>query len=300
MKSTIKVALLIKGCQEYAKNKNGKIISTEYVNSHTKMLWECEKGHQWEAPWNRIKNMVSWCPKCANKLPDIKILQKFAESKNGKLISIEYKNNHTKMLWECNKKHQFLAKWNHIKDNNRWCPYCTGHMRIDIEEVKKYAIDKHGKLISMEYKNRHTKMLWECEKGHQWKANWHNIKTGKWCPECASFKTEHKCKELLEQKLGIKLNKTRFFIEDKRYKLDGYNEEHKIAFEYHGYQHYIYPNHFHKTKEQFKKAQQRDLDKIQYAKDKGIRLIIIPCSENANLETCINSQLELLRINRII
>ena len=125
--------------------------------------------------------------------------------------------------------------------------------------------------------------------GHQWKARWSNIKhQNQWCPYCSSFKTEKQCRTLLKQKLGFELAKTRFYYQNNRYEWDGYNEEHKIAFEYHGYQHYEYPNHFYKTEDDFLLQQVRDHYKEQYAKEHCITLLIIPYTENENLEEYIN------------
>ena len=65
------------------------------------------------------------------------------------------------------------------------------------------------------------------------------------------------------------------------YEFDGYNEEHKIAFEYHGYQHYVYPNFFHKTEKDFLSNQERDKAKEEYCKENNIKLIIIPYTDTA-------------------
>jgi hypothetical protein len=109
----------IKVCQEHATIKGGKLISTEYINSYTKMSWECEKGHQWSACWNSIKSQDNWCLLCSGKAkPDIIELQEYAKNKEGKLISTEYINCFTKMLWECKEGHQWKAHWHSIKNSN--------------------------------------------------------------------------------------------------------------------------------------------------------------------------------------
>jgi hypothetical protein len=283
--------------QEFAKNKNGALLSTEYINSDTKMLWKCKEGHQWEARWDNIKNAGQWCPICSGKIKaEIKELQLFAKNKNGRLISTEYINNNTKLLWECSEGHQWKARWNNIKNLNQWCPTCSGCSKPDITELQDYALSKNGSLLSNTYINDNTKMVWGCEKGHQWEAIWDNIKNNHWCPECSSFKTEHRCKKLLEQKLGYKFKKTRFIYKGNRYEFDGYSAENKVAFEYQGIQHYIYPNHWHRTLEIHEKAVQRDLDKINYVKENNIKLIIIPYTEEKNLEDYITKQIDILDI----
>jgi thiol-disulfide isomerase/thioredoxin len=284
--------------QQFASSKQGKLISTKYINSTAKMLWECEKGHQWRTKWNSIKNSKSWCPACSSALCDIKELQKHAENKNGKLLSTDYINSRQKLLWECSEGHKWKASWDNIKNKASWCPECARCSKLDISKLQQFANNKNGTLLSTNYVNNNTKLLWECSEGHKWKASWDNIKNkASWCPECSSFKTEYKCKELLEQRLNIKFNKTRFYYnKPKFFEFDGYNEEYKIAFEYHGYQHYIFPNFFHKTLEIHEKAVQRDMDKVIYANENNIKLIIIPYTENNNLEEYINKQIENITI----
>jgi|SRR5579875_517213 len=62
----------------------------------------------------------------------------------------------------------------------------------------------------------------------------------------------------------------------KNLELDGYNEELKLAIEYNGMQHYIWPNNFHKTYEQFLEQQERDKIKEKLCKLNNVHLIIIP------------------------
>lgn len=58
--------------------------------------------------------------------------------------------------------------------------------------------------------------------------------------------------------------------------LDGYNEKLKLAFEYNGYQHYIYPNKYHKTRDEFIAQKQRDIIKIELCDKQGVFLMTIP------------------------
>ena len=154
--------------------------------------------------------------------------------------------------------------------------------------LQEYAKNKNGKLLSLEYKTNNIKLIWECEKGHQWKARWYDVNyKNTWCSECSHFKTEISCRKLLEQKLNIILNKTKIKINHKWYEFDGYNKECKIAFEYHGIQHYKYPNYWYKTREEFEAALQRDKEKENYCKKNNIQLIIIPYYERKNIETFI-------------
>jgi hypothetical protein len=57
--------------------------------------------------------------------------------------------------------------------------------------------------------------------------------------------------------------------------LDGYNAAKSLAFEGQGYQHSVYPNRFHKTREEFDKQQARDKFKRQRCAELRIDLIEI-------------------------
>jgi hypothetical protein len=47
-----------------AESIGGKCLSTEYINAHHKLEWQCAIGHLWEAPNNKAKDR--WYPECAH------------------------------------------------------------------------------------------------------------------------------------------------------------------------------------------------------------------------------------------
>ena len=289
-KSTKKPDILI--LQTHALNKGGKLLTVAYINCATKMLWECSKKHTWAATWNGIYCKNYWCPVCAGHAKSsIDSCIELANLHNGTCISKVYVNNSLPLEWKCSQGHIWFSSRAHIKHGS-WCPTCAQKAKPTLEFLHTFARTKNGKLLSTEYKNNKVKLLWECNKKHSWLAPWKDIgSNNSWCPECSSFKTERECKQYLESSLGVQLNKTAIKYEGKKYEFDGYNEEHKIAFEYHGYQHYIFPNYFHKTEEIFKAAQERDRIKEQYCIDNNIKLIVIPYTENKNLYKYIDTQI---------
>jgi tRNA(Arg) A34 adenosine deaminase TadA len=60
------IAPLLK-LQSLAEQQGGKCLSKEYINSKTKLLWKCAKGHEWQAAPSSIKS-GQWCPICAVKI----------------------------------------------------------------------------------------------------------------------------------------------------------------------------------------------------------------------------------------
>ena len=123
---------------ELATKRGGRLLSQEYINNHTKMLWECELKHQWQASYNQLQR-GDWCPICAdmrrgeNKKIGIAPFQEVARLKGGECLTSSYKNSHEKFEWKCAVGHIFLAKGYVIKNSKRWCPFCY-----------KERIRKHG------------------------------------------------------------------------------------------------------------------------------------------------------------
>ena len=265
----------IEECQEFAKSKGGKCLSTEYKNNQTTMLWRCEKKHEWNAMFQHIKRGV-WCPHCSGKAKHtIQDCQLFAESKGGSCLSTEYSSNKKKMRWKCEKKHEWSAIFKDIK-HGYWCPSCAGVARLTIEECQSFAESKGGKCLSTEYKNCSTKMLWQCEKKHEWSTIYSRIKHSSWCPRCSGNRSEELCRTIIENYLCEPFPNVRpKFLEG--LELDGYNKDLNIAFEYNGIQHYEYNEHFHRgDPELFEKQKERDLKKYAICAERGIDLIIIP------------------------
>lgn len=68
---------------------------------------------------------------------------------------------------------------------------------------------------------------------------------------------EHFTRDLLDEITTVRFTKARpLFLQG--LELDGYNEEHKIAFEYNGKQHYEHVPFLHKTVKDFEAQRQRD------------------------------------------
>jgi hypothetical protein len=56
----------IEEMQRIATSREGKCISSEYINNQTHLMWECNEGHRWKATPSNIKR-GKWCPKCSAK-----------------------------------------------------------------------------------------------------------------------------------------------------------------------------------------------------------------------------------------
>lgn len=77
-----------------------------------------------------------------------------------------------------------------------------------------------------------------------------------------------------------------------RLKLDIYCPTYNLAIEYHGRQHFEFIPHFHATREDFIRAQERDDRKIELCKEKNISLIAFRYCDNLSEEVVYNRLLE--------
>lgn len=94
-------------------------------------------------------------------------------------------------------------------------------------------------------------------------------------------KPERICRETLEKIYKKKFSRSypewlRNPVSNRRLELDCYNDELKIACEYNGYQHYVWPNHYKMTKEQFMAQNERDNFKLDACDENGVYLITVP------------------------
>lgn len=56
--------LTIDEMYKIAQSRGGQCLSKTYINSKTKLRWQCTEGHRWNATPFSIKIRHSWCPVC--------------------------------------------------------------------------------------------------------------------------------------------------------------------------------------------------------------------------------------------
>ena len=269
--------LTIKEMQLIAQKRNGKCLSKKYIDSKSKLKWQCEKGHVWEATPSHVKN-GTWCPVCVGRHQDIRDMHKLAETRGGKCLSSKYINNRTKLKWQCEKGHTWEATPHNIRNDN-WCPECGGSTKLTLKDMKKLAETRGGKCLSLVYENARRKLKWECSEGHLWESVPYTIKKGGWCPECSIGLGERICRVFFQQLFNHPFPKSRpkwLINEDgNQMELDGFCKSLKIAFEFQGVQHYEHVEYF-QTKTQFKKRREDDKRKRDLCNKHGIALILVP------------------------
>ncbi len=286
--------------QEYAKSKGGECLSVEYISGRDKLVWKCEKNHEWLANSEQVVRLKTWCPKCgyeknANAKRNkngLNLAKEYAKAKGGECLSNEYKNSSNKMIWKCsNKKHNtWDASYAEVVNNNTWCPQCKGKRiseallnKDGLKIAQEYAESKGGKCVSNEYLGANSKLEWKCANNYHksWFANYDSVVRAKsWCPECSLYYyKEHKIRGLLEYLLDTKFKKVRPKwninpVTKRTLELDGYCEKLKIAFEFQGEHHYK-ENVFGNTEEDLKYIKIKDEAKKQNCINNNVKLVVI-------------------------
>jgi hypothetical protein len=186
--------LSLKAMVTVATSRRGRCLSAEYTNVETPLLWKCEAGHHWTATPASIRS-GRWCPSCAhNRRLELKAIQRLAGKRGGKCLSPSYTNNRHPLLWECKLGHRWKAIPANVKGGKSkrgtWCLECYNlrrrfRTRDSIEKMEKLARRRGGHCLSGEYINSKSKLLWQCEEGHRWRAVPVSVRRGSWCPACA-------------------------------------------------------------------------------------------------------------------
>jgi len=198
----------IKDMQEFAEVKGGKCLSDVYVNCMTKLQWRCNEGHTFLMSPNSVQH-GQWCPYCAGVARlTIEEMQEIARDRGGKCLSTAYKNNSTKLKWQCREGHVWTASPGNVKYGN-WCPSCSGNITLTMQDMQELAQQKGGKCLSTDYVNSHTKLQWQCKEGHIFLMSPGHVIQEHWCPKCAIIRranarrgTIEEIHELAQQKGG--------------------------------------------------------------------------------------------------
>ena len=179
--------------RNHAKANGGKCFATSYVNRITKVWWECEDGHRWQATSNSVLNHQSWCPQCARARQRITLqqLQDFARAQGGQCLSKKYRNCHEKLSWQCQLGHTWDATASSILHGGTWCPECAHRskkpLKRTLQHLQDYAASLRGRCLATAYSGMSTQVTWQCHEGHVWQARPYAVlgKGHSWCPVCA-------------------------------------------------------------------------------------------------------------------
>jgi hypothetical protein len=197
--------------KNFIESVNGyTLISTEYINTHTKLDICCPFGHTYKTNFTNFKYNNNRCPVCAgNKKHNLEYVKKYIEREKYKLLSVNYINSHNKLEIMCNNGHIFLMSFSEFKNNGHRCNKCS----IDkIAYKKKYTsfeklksiVENNGYMICSDmYIDAHIKIKFKCPEGHVFEMRPNNFQQGQRCPICSgNIKYTHEYVENYIEKEG--------------------------------------------------------------------------------------------------
>lgn len=192
-----------------AKDRGGVCVTPEYLGAQARYSFVCAEGHSWEAPAYHVVASGTWCRKCAyaarrgiaktadarekialaKRLDDgLQRLQAFAASRGGVCLSGEYAGCRMKYRFRCGQGHEFETLGNNVSVHGTWCRECVNDLRrLSLDDARREAQARGGHCLSGTYVNTRTRMVWQCHRGHEWKASFAGVRRGNWCKQCASL-----------------------------------------------------------------------------------------------------------------
>ena len=176
--------------EELARERGGRCLSTEYVNSMTPLEWECAEGHRWVAIPNNVRR-GTWCPVCARSRQGgnaysvtIETLREVAHARGGECLEDEYLGVFAHHRWRCAEGHEWEAICDSVRRGS-WCPVCTAQSSaLSIEVMQEFAAQRGWRCLSKEYRTNQTRLEWECAEGHRWLSTYNRVQQSDGCPRC--------------------------------------------------------------------------------------------------------------------
>jgi hypothetical protein len=145
--------------------------------------FQCSRNEEWStdqrgARKQKTRKQGQWCPYGARVARlTLQELRAIAAQRGGQCLSLRYVNTSRHLRWKCAGGHQWDAISASVKKGS-WCPHCVHNHKLRLQEMQQIARDRGGSCISKRYTNNETALLWECRRGHRWKATPSNVKRG--------------------------------------------------------------------------------------------------------------------------
>ncbi|OFX16471.1 MAG: hypothetical protein A2033_05260 [Bacteroidetes bacterium GWA2_31_9] len=130
-------------------------------------------------------------------------LNKLVNERGGKCLSTEYINKYSKLVWQCKNNHVFEYNLFNIW-RGAWCLKCK-KLKI-LDEINEFVKMYNGKCLSLTYKQKNSKLLWQCKNNHEFIQSWGNVLKGNWCKKCKKLEQFEEIKEIAKNHGGICLS----------------------------------------------------------------------------------------------
>eukprot|EP00696_Hemimastix_kukwesjijk_P012124 gnl/Hemi2/25200_TR8472_c0_g3_i1.p1 gnl/Hemi2/25200_TR8472_c0_g3~~gnl/Hemi2/25200_TR8472_c0_g3_i1.p1 ORF type:complete len:469 (+),score=-27.80 gnl/Hemi2/25200_TR8472_c0_g3_i1:155-1561(+) len=275
--------------------------------SYTDIKLLCNHNHEWKT---NVRNFIfsrSDCPLCVRrKYSDSRRgkPQKRTTFEEviaaGKIRGFSLVDNQrhlpprtfTRYQWRCEEcLYTFWRPYGDMIRSKRQggCKQCYNNGKcVTIEEAAADAESRGLTLLPGQQMDRklgiYTRLTFQCNDpkcGCIYTTAVSNVRFGNGCPECPWFKfvNEKIMRECVNRLFPVPAGAEPKFVKSRpaflggRLEYDAFCAELRIAVEYQGYHHFVFPNNFHRTQEQFDTQQERDQRKRRLSAENGVLLI---------------------------
>jgi hypothetical protein len=313
--------------REWHPIKNGNLAPFDVVaGSRKKVWWNCPvaEDHEWDAQiYNRV-GRGSGCPFCSNDRVSIsnclaathpELAKQWHPTKNDITPFNVTAGTSVKFWWLCPvaEDHEWqaivISRTHGFKVG---CPCCAGKVIVKSnslqtlfpEVAEEWHPFKNGSLTPNDVgiaTHKYGKIWWVGKCGHEWDAHIDQRIRGSGCPVCCDPRGEVAIKKYLDA-MDIKYKtQVRFksckhihtlpfdFIIDQPVGMK--------AIEFNGRQHYEYVSRFHRKGNDLATVQRRDKIKVEWCKEKGLPLLVVPHWELKNVSKLLEEFLESSLVN---
>jgi hypothetical protein len=153
------------GLKELAKQRGWELISNNYVNDSTKLLFKCAKGHPREITPSNFKQGKG-CAKCSGLDPvNAQLLFENRIKEFGGILVGNYVNSKTSVDIICTKGHPSSVIPNKIQQGRGICRICAGNDPGFAEEKFINRVTELGGTIVTKYYSVHKPVEIMCPNG---------------------------------------------------------------------------------------------------------------------------------------
>ena len=293
--------------KEYIEKFGYKLLSEKYIDQDKKIKIKCPEGHIFKMSFYNFKRGRR-CPECCKnkKITHEEFIKKFhIQNPNANNIEIlgTYVNSKTKIKCRCRvDKYEWETIPSVLLNHKCGCPKCSGNIQKSHEEFIKDFIKKNISAneieVLEEYKNSHTKIKCKCRlDGYEWEVAPSNLLNGTGCPKCNESKGEKRIAKYLKEN-NIKFKPQKKFndllgVGSKQLSYDFYLPKYNLLIEFQGEQHERCMDIFHATENDFKKQQEHDKRKREYAEEHNIELLEIWYWDYDKIENILSQELNI-------
>lgn len=186
--------------------KNSPLTADDVTFGSNKLYWwKGDCGHEWQAS-AKSRSSGEKCPVCsgARVIDGINDLQTLNPNiaaewsdKNSPLFpAMVTIGSHKKAIWQCSKRHEWVATVKSRTINETGCPYCSHNavlagyndLATTFPNVAAEWSDRNLPLRpNMVTAFANKKVWWRCSKGHEWNTLISTRSGGSQCPYCSGI-----------------------------------------------------------------------------------------------------------------